>query len=158
MKTFSTFLTACAVLLCIGWVTVVPNSGTSSGGGLPGDGTTIGTNSATQLTVTNAVAILVDGATITPNATVTNCFKVTLGGNRTIANPTGGYDMQVIMMKFKQDGTGGRTVSWGAKYHFNDTIPDAVLSTTASVFDVIWWQYFKDEDIWVPVNFKRNNS
>jgi hypothetical protein len=146
MKTAFGFILASLVLLSIGWVTVVPNSGTSSGGGLPGDGKSIGTNASTQLTLTNSVATLTDAATVTINASgATNEFVVTLGGNRTIAIPTGGWNGETRILEFDQDATGNRTItlasasgglSWDVPTTIDPTGANALtLSTNASVAD-----------------------
>lgn len=61
---------------------------------------------------------LTDGATINTDATRGNSFYVTLGGNRTLANPTGLLDGQIINYRFKQDATGGRTLAYGSMFKF----------------------------------------
>lgn len=89
---------------------------------------------------------LTDGATITPDASASNNFRVTLGGNRTLANPTNLLDGVILNFKIKQDGTGSRTLAYGSKYKWvGGSAP--VLSTAASAVDFITAQYFADEDI-----------
>jgi hypothetical protein len=83
----------------------------------------IGTTSATgKLTVSgNAVGVIVvltDGATITPDFSTANYFSVTLGGNRTLANPSNQTAGQSGTIVITQDGTGGRTLAYGSNYKF----------------------------------------
>ena len=80
------------------------------------------------------ITTLVDGATITPNLSDSNNFTVTLGGNRTIANPTNIVAGQTGSIFIVQDGTGSRTLSWGAYWSFiGGTAP--TLSTGAAAID-----------------------
>jgi hypothetical protein len=54
---------------------------------------------------------LTDGATITPDLADSNNFSVTLGGNRTLANPSNIVAGQSGSIFITQDGTGSRTSS-----------------------------------------------
>lgn len=85
------------------------------------------------------VATLTDGATITPDFGANQNFTVTLGGNRTLANPsnvTSDKVGQVGSIFVVQDGTGSRTLSFGANWDFiGGTAP--TLSTAASAVDRI---------------------
>jgi len=85
------------------------------------------------------VASLTDGATITPDFGANQNFTVTLGGNRTLANPsnvTSDKVGQVGSIFVVQDGTGSRTLSFGSNWDFiNGTAP--TLSTAASAVDRI---------------------
>jgi len=85
------------------------------------------------------VATLTDGATITPDFGANQNFTVTLGGNRTLANPsnvTSDKIGQVGSIFVVQDGTGSRTLSFGSNWDFiNGTAP--TLSTAASAVDRI---------------------
>ena len=64
------------------------------------------------------VGTLTDGATITPDFATANNFTVTLGGNRTIANPTNLTAGQSGSIFIVQDGTGSRTAAWGSYWDF----------------------------------------
>jgi len=82
------------------------------------------------------VATLTDGATITPDFGANQNFTVTLGGNRTLANPTNKVVGQTGSIFIVQDGTGSRTLSYGTDYEFaGGTAP--TLTTTASAVDRI---------------------
>lgn len=96
------------------------------------------TTSSDQLTGRFAVevATLTDGATITPDFGANQNFTVTLGGNRTLANPSNMVVGQVGSFFIVQDGTGSRTLSYGSSYDFGSgTAP--TLTTTASAVDRI---------------------
>jgi len=82
------------------------------------------------------VVALTDGATITPDFSLGNNFSVTLGGNRTLANPTNLTAGQAGLIVITQDGTGSRTLAYGSYFKFPaGTAP--TLTTTASAVDVL---------------------
>lgn len=125
---------------------LAPPSGTSilkanSGGALAN--ATAGTDYAgidTAQTFTKGqrgeITALTDGATITPDLADSNNFSVTLGGNRTLANPTNTVAGQSGSFFITQDGTGSRTLAYGTNYDFaGGTAP--TLSTAASAVDRI---------------------
>lgn len=84
-----------------------------------GDGTTAWNSLAYAtfgITTATHEGTLTDGVTINWDVGADPSAKVTLGGNRTLANPSnmaagGRYLLRVI-----QDGTGSRTLSFGAAY------------------------------------------
>ena len=83
-----------------------------------------------------AVSALTDGATITPDFSLANNYSVTLGGNRTLANPTNITAGQHGVIVITQDGTGSRTLAYGSYYKFPaGTAP--TLTTTAAAVDVL---------------------
>jgi hypothetical protein len=83
-----------------------------------------------------AVSALTDGATITPNFATANNFSLTLGGNRTLANPTNQTAGQSGAITITQDGTGSRTLAYGSNWKFsNGTAP--TLTTSANAVDVL---------------------
>lgn len=82
------------------------------------------------------VSALTDGATITPDFAAANNFSLTIGGNRTLANPTNLTAGQSGIIVITQDGTGSRTLAYGSYFKFsNGTAP--TLTTTASAVDVL---------------------
>jgi len=82
------------------------------------------------------ITTLTDAATITPDFSSNNNFKVTLGGNRTLANATNTTVGQSGVIYIIQDGTGSRTVSFGLAYKFVDNSAPT-LTTTANAVDAI---------------------
>lgn len=106
-----------------------------SGDTINGYAQTGATNTFTGAQIGN-ITTLTDGATITPNFAANNSFTVTLGGNRTLANPTNLVAGQSGVIIINQDGTGGRTLAYGSYYDFGGgTAP--TLTTTASAQDMI---------------------
>lgn len=63
-----------------------------------------------------AVVALTDAANIATNAALGFTFSVTLGGNRTLANPTGLVAGATYQWIITQDGVGGRTLAYGALF------------------------------------------
>ena len=83
-----------------------------------------------------AISALTDGSTITPDFAVANNFSVTLGGNRTLANPSNLVAGQSGSIFITQDGTGSRTLAYGSNFKFpGGTAP--TLTTTANAVDVL---------------------
>ena len=96
------------------------------------------TNAAQSFTAAQrgSISALTDGATITPNFALANNFSVTLGGNRTLANPSNLTAGQSGVIVITQDGTGSRTLAYGSYWKFAaGTAP--TLTTTASAVDVL---------------------
>lgn len=82
------------------------------------------------------VTALTDGATITADFSDSNHFSVTLGGNRTLANPTNLTAGQSGCIWITQDGTGSRTLAYGSQWDFTGgTAP--TLTTTANAVDCL---------------------
>jgi hypothetical protein len=83
-----------------------------------------------------AVVALTDGATITADFAAANNFSVTLGGNRTLGNPTNVVAGQSGVIKITQDATGSRTLAYGSSWDFaGGTAP--TLTTTANAVDIL---------------------
>ena len=104
------------------------------------DATTTMAGLAVAQTFTKAqrgtITALTDGATITPDFSASNNFSVTLGGNRTLANPTNIVAGQSGVIFVSQDSTGSRTLSYGSYWDFpGGTAP--TLTTAASSIDLI---------------------
>jgi hypothetical protein len=102
------------------------------------DAATAKTNVNQSFTVSQrgTITALTDGATITPNMNNANNFSVTLGGNRTLANPTNLTAGQSGVIVITQDGTGSRTLAYGSNFKFpGGTAP--TLTTTANAVDVL---------------------
>lgn len=143
------------------WAQIDLSNTTSVGGNIPiarfnsgtgasntkfwrGDGTwasTLGANVAEPFTT------ITDGATVTVDCTATSSkFIVTLGGNRTVAlsSPVDGQSIEVW---FKQDGTGGRTITWPGNVVFEGGHNG--LSTIAGTIDRYVLTYNSSQNKWL---------
>ena len=82
------------------------------------------------------VTALTDAASIATDLALSNNFAITLGGNRTLANPSNITAGQSGSIFITQDGTGSRTLAFGTNFKFvAGTAP--TLSTAASSIDRI---------------------
>ena len=82
------------------------------------------------------IVSLTDGTSIASNFNTGQNFAVQLAGNRTLENPTNCVAGQTGSIFVIQDGTGSRTLSYGANWKFpNATAP--TLSTAVSAVDRI---------------------
>jgi len=103
------------------------------------DVTSLGELSATDSIdqgIAGAITALTDAATITPDLNASNNFSVSLGGNRTLANPSNITAGQSGSIFVTQDGTGSRTLAYGSYFKFSaGTAP--TLSTAAASVDRI---------------------
>jgi hypothetical protein len=101
------------------------------------DADTVVADSAKEMTATmnfNATT-LTDEATVAWATAANQVVSVTLGGNRALGAATGIVDGAVYILRVIQDGSGSRTLSWNAKYHFaGGTVP--TLTTTAAAQDI----------------------
>jgi len=85
------------------------------------------------------VVTVTDGPTPTINAGIANHFRWTLGANRAVPLPSGGFDGQLVLLDLIQDATGGRTVTWAGGYDFGAaSVP--VLSTAPHAEDTVGLQ------------------
>jgi hypothetical protein len=82
------------------------------------------------------VTALTDATTIAVDFADSNNFSVTLGGNRTLGNPTNQVAGQSGSLFVTQDGTGSRTLSYSSDWEFAGTTPPN-LSTAANAVDRI---------------------
>ena len=120
---------------------------------------TEGTNQYfTAVRARNAIAntaTLTDAATIAVDASQGYNFSVTLGGNRTLGNPTNAVDGQKMLFRIKQDGTGNRTLALGTKYRFGADIVSITLSTQANKSDYLGVIYNQADDKFDIIAFMR---
>jgi hypothetical protein len=87
----------------------------------------------------SASVSLVDAATILVDAALSNTFLVTLGGDRTLGNPSSLQDGFVYNFHIKQDATGSRLLAYGSAFKFGAAgIP--TLSTAANSTDWLSFQ------------------
>lgn len=96
---------------------------------------------------------LTDGATVTPDFNTGFNFEWTIGGNRTLANPTNTKSGQSGTIKIVQDATGSRTISYGNNWRFpGGSATAGVLSTAASAIDLIAYTVGSDGKIYATLS------
>lgn len=98
---------------------------------------------------------LTDAATIVVDATLGSVFTCTLGGNRTLGNPTGAIDGQELIFRLRQDGTGSRTITLDTKYRLGSDIASVTLSTGANKTDYLRVRYHLADDKFDVVGFTK---
>jgi phage-related tail fiber protein len=81
----------------------------------------------------SAFVALTDGANIALDWDAGLNRSLTLGGDRTLDNPTNGQPGTWRTVVITQDGTGGRTLTFGNQYHFVGRTPTALTATAAAV-------------------------
>jgi hypothetical protein len=85
-----------------------------------------------------APVALTDAATVAVDFSAGINFTLTIGGNRTLGNPTNVKD-QTGYIAITQDGTGSRTLAFGTSWEFaGGTAP--ILSTAAGAKDILFYQ------------------
>lgn len=89
-----------------------------------------------RVSINKGTAALSDGATIATDCSLGNVFTVTLGGNRTLSNPTNMAAGASYAWIITQDGTGSRTLAYGTAFKFPGGT-DPVLSTGAADVDIM---------------------
>jgi hypothetical protein len=115
-------------------------SGTWTETGGSGGGVALNTVNTFTRAQGSAPVALTDGATINTDASLSNTFTVTLGGNRTLANPTNLEVGFVYNWHVTQDGTGGRTLAYGTLFDWGTNgVP--TLSTGVGTTDWISAQF-----------------
>lgn len=103
--------------------------------------------------VTRCVVTLTDAPTITVDASLGNHFRVTLGGNRTMANPTNPTDGQMCSWEFIQDATGSRTITLDSQYSFGTDIIGVTLSTAPNKRDFMGAIYNANTTKWYVIAY-----
>ena len=98
---------------------------------------------------------LTDAATIATDASQSNHFRVTLGGNRTLGNPTNPTDGQKIMWELIQDATGSRTITLDTNFAFGTDITSVTLTTTANKRDFLGAVYNSTAGKWYVIAFTK---
>ena len=102
--------------------------------------------------------VLTDASTINTDASQGCRFRVTLGGNRTLAAPSNPTDGQQCVWEFIQDGTGSRTISLDTGtggFAFGTDITSITLTTTASKRDFMTAVYSSALSKWLVLGFLR---
>jgi len=92
-------------------------------------------------TAAETIVALTDGANIAVDASLGDVFDVTLGGNRTMSNPTNATSGKLLHFRVTQDGSGSRTLGWDTNYRFSSDVPSPTLTTAAGKLDYISFRY-----------------
>jgi len=108
---------------------------------------------AANLPVTLPPSVLTDAATIATDASLGNHFRVTLGGNRTLGNPTNPTDGQKIMWEIIQDATGSRLLALDTAFALGADISSITLTTTAGKRDFLGAVYNAGAGKWYVIAF-----
>ena len=99
--------------------------------------------------VRGAITTLTDASTIAID--MDDNFQVTLGGSRTLGNPTNVVEGQTGFIEVIQDGSGNRTLGYDTNYRFVGGSPPT-LTTTASAKDVLAYAVLSDEKILITAH------
>lgn len=100
-----------------------------------------------------AVVMLTDAPTIAVDATLGNDFRLTLGGDHTMATPTGAVDGQQIIFQITQGSAGASTIAWDTGYEFSAQLPQPALSSGAGQTDVFGFVYNATRQRWLLAAF-----
>ena len=100
-----------------------------------------------------APVTLTDATTVATDASLGNHFRVTLGGNRTLGNPTNMVDGQRVIWEIIQDATGSRTLTLGSAFALGTDIASTTLTTTASKRDFLGAIYNSTAAKWYVIAF-----
>lgn len=98
---------------------------------------------------------LTDGATVATDAALGNHFRVTLGGNRTLGNPTNPTDGQKVVWEIVQDGVGSRTLTLGSAFGLGTDVSSVTLSTAVGKRDFIGAVYSSAAAKWHVLAFAK---
>lgn len=98
----------------------------------------VSTSVATAFTAQQNFALtsLVDGASISWDLSANQVSQVTLGGNRTLANPTNQAAGGTYILTVIQDSSGSRTLAYGANYKWPGGVAP-VLSAGSGAVDIL---------------------
>ena len=100
-----------------------------------------------------AVVMLTDAATIAVDASLGNDFRVTIGGNRTMGNPSNPANGQQIIFQVTQGAGGPSTITWDSGYEFSAGLPQPILSTKAGQTDLLGFIYNAAKGKWLLAAF-----
>jgi hypothetical protein len=106
-----------------------------------------------QGAVAPTVVALADASTIAVDASLGNDFRVTLGGNRAMANPANPTDGQKIVFEVTQGSGGPYSLNWGTSYEFSAGLPQPTLSTGAGQTDLLGFVYNRAKGSWLLAAF-----
>lgn len=96
-------------------------------------------------------------ATVTPNSDTTDGLIIgALTGALTLAAPTGTPgDFQTLRIRFAQDGTGGRAITFNSAYRFTIDVTLALIPTAASAAWEMIFEWNAALSKWVAMAINR---
>jgi len=100
---------------------------------------------------------LTPGATVAIDASLGDYFTLVPAQAFQFLNPTNPSHGQRILVRIKQDATGGRVVTFDTKYRFGTDLPLAsvILSTSGGKVDYLGFVYDLTDDKWDVVSMIR---
>ena len=120
-----------------------------------GNGMSTWSNLRYQVGLVDVPHELVDAPTILTNVALASTFRVILGGDRTLGDPTGMVDGDRVIWEFIQDGTGGRMITLGPAFRFGTDISAITLSSPPNKRDFMGAIYNGEEDCWYVIAYIR---
>ena len=102
-----------------------------------------------QGAVAPAVVSLTDTSLIAVDASLGNDFRVTLGADHSMANPSNPTDGQKIIFQVTQGTSGSSTITWGSAYEFSTGLPQPTLSTAPGDADLLSFVYNAARSKWL---------
>lgn len=106
--------------------------------------------------VTSIPVTLTDAPVIVTDARVSNRFRVTIGGDRQLGNPTHPVnDGQQIVWEIVQDPTGGHVLTYDSQFVFGDQVT-GVISTGANTRSFLTAIYDSGSNKWYVVGCVTN--
>lgn len=103
--------------------------------------------------VSPAVVILTDAPTVSVDASLGNDFRLTIGGNRTMATPANPANGEQIIFQVTQGSGSPFTLTWDSGYEFSADLPQPALSTTAGQTDLLGFIYNATKGTWLLAAF-----
>lgn len=107
-----------------------------------------------------AVHALTDAANIVVDLSTGTVQTITLGGNRTMGNPTNGVAGQTYIFLVTQDPTGDRWLEWGSAYNGKPEIKRHAAECTVCqfVYDGTNMNFVGDGAVWIPCTQDTSDS
>ena len=102
----------------------------------------------------DGVMALTDQANIATDAAAGLVFTVTLAGNRTLAAPTNPRDGMKRTWRFRQDGTGGRTITLDPVFSLGSNVPNTTLNGAAGKVGYLTAMYDSTAAKWHVLAFE----
>jgi len=128
-----------------------PGYETDTGRFKVGDGIRNWSNLKYQVGLNDVPHQLVDQPILLTNVDLGGLFRVVLGGDRTLANPTNMNDGDRVVWEFVQDVVGSRIVTLDTAFKFGSDISSLVLSTTPNKRDFMGAIYNEAENSWYVI-------